>query len=77
MDGDTRYFPKSDLPLGGVFKIDYVGKLDSCNLVTSRKTRPVKPFDNPYKVTSFLYIDSGVTLTIQPGVEVRYRMQMV
>ncbi|MDZ4121812.1 MAG: hypothetical protein U1C33_05290, partial [Candidatus Cloacimonadaceae bacterium] len=29
------------------------------------------PEENPYIVTSFLYIQSGVTLTIHPGVEVR------
>ncbi len=28
------------------------------------------PQDNPYIITSFLYIDSGVTLTIMPGTEI-------
>ena len=29
------------------------------------------PANNPYLISSFLYIDAGVTLTILPGVQVR------
>jgi hypothetical protein len=46
----------------GIYGIEVAGHLTEDTIWS--------PENNPYLVTSFLYVDSGVTLTIQPGTQV-------